>query len=79
MKLPAVLRTLGLGPSTRAAALLSAGATAGLFVSHLAGELVPDGIANAICMFAFGALAGVAVGRTHSPRPGAHIKHSKRI
>lgn len=76
MTIRAALRTLG--ASTRVTALLTAGATGGLFVSHLAGEFVPDGIANAICMFAFGALAGLAVGLTHSPRPGAHVTR-KRI
>jgi hypothetical protein len=49
----------------RPAAIVTAGAAVGLFVSHLLSELVPDALAIGACMFAAGALSGLLVGLTY--------------
>lgn len=64
--------------SARAVALLSSGLAAGLFVAHLAAEVMPDGIANTVCMFAFGCMAGLLVGLTHSPRHSGPVSTPRK-
>jgi hypothetical protein len=55
----------------RPAAIVTAGAAVGLFVSHLLSELVPDALAIGVCMFAAGALSGLLVALTYRAAPSA--------
>jgi hypothetical protein len=63
----------------RPAAIVTAGAAVGLFVSHLLSELVPDALAIGACMFAAGALSGLLVGLTYraAPPPAPHLPLEK--